>query len=54
MPPLLVNLLREEAGQDLTEYALLIALIALVVVGAVTALGTKIETVFQSISDSLK
>ena len=35
-----------EHGQDLLEYALLVALIALVAVGAVTTLGTTINTVF--------
>ena len=38
----------EESGQDLLEYALLVALIALVVVGAVTTVGTTINTVFWS------
>ena len=33
---------REESGQDLLEYALLVALIALVAVGAVTAAGTSV------------
>ena len=36
-------LVRDEEGQDLAEYALLIALIALVVIVAVTALGGKIK-----------
>jgi Flp pilus assembly pilin Flp len=35
-----------EAGQDLLEYALLVALIALVAVGAVTQVGNTINTVF--------
>jgi Flp pilus assembly pilin Flp len=33
-------------GQDLLEYALLCALIALVAIGAVTAVGNTIYTVF--------
>ena len=33
-------------GQDLLEYALLVALIALVAVGAVASVGTAIQTVF--------
>ncbi len=32
---------RKDEGQDLLEYALLVALIALVAVGAVTAAGTR-------------
>jgi len=53
MQHLLVNLLRDDAGQDLAEYALLIALIALVVITAVTALGGQIQTVFNDISSQL-
>ena len=43
----------DESGQDLAEYALLIALIALVVIGAVTLLGTSIQTVFTNIATAL-
>jgi pilus assembly protein Flp/PilA len=39
----------DESGQDLAEYALLIALIALVVIAAVTLLGQNINTVFTNI-----
>lgn len=47
------NLATQEDGQDLVEYALIIALIA---IGAVTALGTldnKIINTFNSIGNSL-
>lgn len=37
----------DESGQDLAEYAMLLGLIALVVVGAVMALGGEIEKVFD-------
>ena len=40
--------LDDERGQDLLEYALLVALVVLVAVGAVTAVGTTINTVFWS------
>ncbi|MCK5439006.1 MAG: Flp family type IVb pilin [Gemmatimonadetes bacterium] len=43
----------DESGQDLAEYALLIALIALVVIAAVTLLGQNINTVFTNIANSL-
>jgi pilus assembly protein Flp/PilA len=42
----LVRLIREDGGQDLLEYALLAALIAIAAVGAVTEVGTTIKTVF--------
>ena len=38
--------LTDESGQDLLEYSLLVALIALVAVGAVTTVGTTINAVF--------
>ena len=39
----------EEDGQDLLEYALLVALIALVAVGAVTAAGVRVDAIFKAI-----
>ena len=44
---------REEDGQDLLEYALLIALIAIVAVGAVTAAGLKVDEIFTGIVGKL-
>ena len=38
--------LDDESGQDLLEYALLVALVVLVAVSAVTAVGTTINNVF--------
>ena len=43
-----------EKGQDLAEYALLIGLIALIVVGAVTLLGTGINNVFSNIATEVQ
>ena len=49
----LVRLARSDDGQDLLEYAILCALIALVAVGAVTQLGNTINTVlWQAIAAS--
>ena len=45
--------LRDDEGQDLIEYALLAALIALAAVVAMTATGTSINGVFNSISGRL-
>jgi len=36
----------QEEGQDLLEYGLLTALIAVIAIGAVTTLGNTINTVF--------
>lgn len=38
--------LREEEGQDLLEYGLLVAAIALFALAAVTSLGQTIHTIF--------
>jgi pilus assembly protein Flp/PilA len=49
----LLNLLQDESGQDLIEYALVAGLIGL---GAITAMGTlstKISSAFGSIGTSL-
>jgi len=47
------SFVREEEGQDLLEYALLVALIALVAIGAVGAAGTSVSTIFDSIATKL-
>ena len=40
MKTLVKNLIADESGQDLIEYALLAGFISLVAVGAITAVGT--------------
>lgn len=47
------TLARNEEGQDLLEYALLVALIALVCVVAITTAGTNVNTIFQKIGSAL-
>jgi len=42
-----------EKGQDAAEYALLIALIAIVIIAAVTLLGLDISSVFDAIAVAL-
>ncbi|MCL7972470.1 MAG: Flp family type IVb pilin [marine benthic group bacterium] len=44
----------DESGQDLVEYALLVALIAIVVIAALRILGPIIATVFQNIATNLQ
>ena len=45
--------IKNDEGQDLLEYALLVALIALVCVGAVGAAGTSVNAIFTKIAGSL-
>jgi pilus assembly protein Flp/PilA len=42
-----------EEGQALVEYALLLALIAVVSIAVLTVLGTKVSHIFSKISTSL-
>ena len=44
---------KNEEGQDLLEYALLVALIALIAIGAVGAAGTSVSNIFQNIAAQL-
>lgn len=44
----------DESGQDLAEYALLLALIAIVVIVAVRLLGPTIRDVFSEINTELQ
>jgi len=44
----LKRLWKEEEGQDLTEYALLMVLISLVAVASMQTLGTTVSNVFSN------
>jgi pilus assembly protein Flp/PilA len=44
---------REEDGQDLIEYGLLAALISVIAVLAIAAVGTKLQTSYQNIETSI-
>jgi pilus assembly protein Flp/PilA len=49
----ITSFLRDEQGQDLVEYALLIAFIALACIIGLQALGGAINATYNSISSSL-
>jgi len=44
----------KEEGQGLVEYALILVLIAIVVIGILSLLGTKVSQIFSSINSGLK
>jgi pilus assembly protein Flp/PilA len=44
---------RKEEGATLAEYGLLLALIAVVCITAVTLVGSKISTMFSTVSNSI-
>ena len=43
----------EEKGQGLVEYAIILALVAIVVIAAVRLFGTRVGNTFSSINNSL-
>jgi len=47
------SFVRDNEGQDLLEYALLVALIALVAITAVTAAGSSVSAIFTTIAGKL-
>jgi len=49
----LAELRKREDGQALVEYALLLALIAIVSIAVLTVLGTKVSHIFSKISTKL-
>ena len=46
-------MIRDEEGATMVEYGLLVALIALVALGAVQTVGTNISTLFTNVGSSL-
>ncbi|RST70326.1 Flp family type IVb pilin [Siminovitchia acidinfaciens] len=48
-----VRLIKEEEGQALTEYGLLVGLIAIAVVTILGTVGTKLTGVFTTITEKL-
>ena len=53
MKNLIARFVREDEGQDLVEYAMLIAFIALACIVGLRSLGTAINQTYQSVSSSL-
>ncbi len=53
MQTLLRQLIREDAGQDLIEYALLASFIALGSVAIITSLGGEVSDLYTTIEDEI-
>jgi pilus assembly protein Flp/PilA len=53
MSKCLEKLIRDERGATAVEYALILAAIAAVIVGVVFALGAKLKSPFESVSNGL-
>lgn len=50
---LLKRLLRNESGQDIAEYAIMLAVILIIVVGTVKLIGTNANNTFSSVASTL-
>ena len=50
---ILQSLLWNEKGQGMVEYGLILALIAVVVIGVMTTMGTDLSTMFTTVATSL-
>ena len=53
MKNLIVRFVREEEGQDLVEYAMLLAFIALIAIVGVKTLGTTVNLFFSNVATEL-
>ena len=49
----LMQFIKDEEGVTAIEYSLIAGLIAIVIIGAVTAAGTSIQALFQEVADQL-
>jgi pilus assembly protein Flp/PilA len=47
------NFVREEEGATMIEYGLMVALIAVVIMGTVAAVGTSVNGMFQDVDGQL-
>ena len=50
----MIRFIHDERGATAIEYALIASLIALLIIGAVTAIGTTLSSTFSTVSGSLK
>ncbi len=53
MSKFVTQFLKDESGATAIEYGLIVALIAVVIVGAVTTIGTGMSAKFQEVSDKV-
>ena len=51
---ILHNFLRDERGATAIEYGLIAALIAVVIITGITAVGTQLSTTFNTLSGNLR
>jgi pilus assembly protein Flp/PilA len=54
MTNLFNRFVKDESGATAIEYGLIAALVSVVIIGALTTLGTKLTSTFTAVSDKLK
>jgi Flp pilus assembly pilin Flp len=54
MSSLLPQLWRDDAGQDIAEYAVMLAVILIIVVGTIRLVGSNANNVFSSVASSVQ
>jgi len=54
MPRILLGFCKDESGATAIEYGLIAALIAVVIITGVTAVGTSLSSTFTTVSGNLK
>jgi pilus assembly protein Flp/PilA len=54
MSTLLARLWKEEQGQDIAEYAVMLAVILVIVVGTVRLVGSNSNNVFSNVASSMQ
>lgn len=53
MKTMFKNIINDESGQSMTEYALIIALIAIALIGIITTFGDEIKQSFENITGQI-
>ena len=53
MSNLFRGFIKDQSGVAAIEYGLIAALVAVVIIGAVTTLGTKLTTTFNTVANAL-
>ena len=53
MTKFITKFAQDESGATAIEYGLIAALIAVVIIGAVTTLGTKVSSAFTKVGDAM-
>jgi Flp pilus assembly pilin Flp len=54
MTPMLRNLWANDEGQDIAEYAVMLAVILVIVVGTIRLVGSNANNVFSSVASSVQ